>query len=105
MANIECGDFMRSFQIGKNMYEISFCFSDDKYSKEHMIGYKDKFKQEKPYWIGVCDVINGCEFSSAEELLKAKVFGGKSMLDRWDEIIFLDVNGITAAMWNKRFHL
>ena len=105
MANVEYSDFMRSFDMGKNMYEISFYFSDDKYSKEHMIGYQTKYEQEKPYWIGVCDIINGCEFSSAEELLTAKVFDGKSMLDRWDEIIFFDINGITADMWNERSHL
>ena len=54
---------------------------------------------EKPYWIGYCDVQGGCEFESAEELLSAEVFNGKSIKERWDHVVFCNVGGISIDDW------
>ena len=42
---------------------------------------------DKPYWIGTgCDIEDGGEFLTAEELLHAKVYGGRSIHEAWDKV-------------------
>lgn len=56
---------------------LHFYFNDDPEQKEHMIGCIRKY--DKPYWIGYCDIPDGCEFYTAVEMTEAKVFNGKSI--------------------------
>lgn len=94
-------DYNRFFEIFVSKAEIadetSFYFTDDENEEEHMIGFIAKY--EKPYWIGGCDVKDGCDFSTADELFHAKVFDGRSIYDRWDKIVFVNFGGIDVNDW------
>lgn len=77
--------------------ETAFYFSDDPEELEHFIGYLPQY--EKPYWIGLCDIENGCDFLTAEELFNAKVFDGKSLKDRWEDVILFQIGGVDIEVW------
>ena len=82
--------------------ETAFYFSDDPEEIEHFIGYIPKYKDKvykKPYWIGKCDIENGCEFETADELFCAKVFDGESIRDRWDQVVLFQIGGIETDFW------
>ena len=81
--------------------ETAFIFSDDPEETEHFIGYLPQY--EKPYWIGLCDIENGCAFLTAEELFHAKVFGGKSLQDRWEDIDIFQIGGIDIEVWMELY--
>lgn len=57
---------------------------------------------EKPYWIGGCEG-QDAQFSSAEELMNAPVFGGKSLRERWDDILWLSLMSIPPDEWMSLF--
>ena len=65
---------------GQYMYENNFYIDGiDKYD-DCWIGFNDQF--EKPYWFGITpDGNNAYEYNTADEILNAKVFDGKSMYE------------------------
>lgn len=77
--------------------ETSFYFDDDLTREEHMLGCIRDF--DKPYWVGYCDVPDGCEFYSALEMLTAKIYDGESIKNRWDHLVFINIGGIAADDW------
>lgn len=78
--------------------ETMFYFQTDPAEEEHYIGYISKY--EKPYWIGCCDILGGCEFRTAREMFEAKVFNNQSMKDRWNEIVIVSIAGINVDEWD-----
>ncbi|MBQ0092314.1 MAG: hypothetical protein KBS45_03180 [Clostridiales bacterium] len=82
-----------------NIDETAFYFKGDPKKTEHYIGYSPEF--DFPYWIGLCDVPDGCEFKTAEELFEAPVFDGKSIKERWEEIEIFQISGIAIEEWHK----
>ncbi|MGN0612362.1 MAG: hypothetical protein ACI4JB_00540 [Porcipelethomonas sp.] len=68
-------ELIRLFCIGDGIDETVFYFDDDPDKTEHYIGYLPQY--DKPYWAGYCDIENGCEFSTAEELFGAKIYDGR----------------------------
>ena len=52
-----------------------------------------------PYWVGYCDIENGCEFETAEELFQAKIFDGYSIQERWEHLVLANVGGFWAKDW------
>ncbi len=75
-----------------------FYFDDEPEDNQfHYLGCLRNY--DKPYWIGYCDILNGCEFSTATEMLNSKVFGGKSIKDRWKHLIFEEIGGIGLNDW------
>lgn len=77
--------------------ETSFYFDDDPNEEDHMLGCIRDY--DKPYWIGYCDVPDGCDFYTASELLTAKIFDGKSIKDRWGHLVFVAIGGIGLSDW------
>ena len=77
-----------------NVEETNFYFDDDPDETDHMIGYVGGY--EKPYWAGVCDIPDGCEFMTAEELLTAKIYSGRSIKDRWEHLVLCNIGGLPA---------
>jgi len=84
--------------------EFGFRFASDPISpkqpgfcRERMIGWSKEWA--RPFWIGGCDIDGGADFPSAEELINAPVFSGRSMKDRWNEVIWLELNGIDPHEW------
>ena len=89
--------FYRQLEAGLNIDETCFYFSDDETERERYVGYLPQY--EKPYWIGYCDVEDGCEFKSACELVNAPVFDGRSLKERWSEAVIISVEGIPFEQW------
>lgn len=81
--------------------ETAFYFSDDPKEEVHYIGYLPQY--EEPYWVGYCDIENGCEFLTAEELFTAKIFNGKSIKDRWENVVLSEICGLDIEDWMKRY--
>ena len=88
--------------------ESAFRFASDPispkqpgYVNERMIGWVGKW--EKPYWIGGCDDDQGAQFDTAEELLNASVFGGRSLGERWDEVVWLSFMTISPREWMEMY--
>ena len=88
-------NMVRLFQIGGEFIdETEFFFADDPEETDHTIGFLPEY--DKPYWCGHCDVQNGCEFSTAEELFDARIFDGKSIKERWDTFVLTNIGGLSA---------
>ena len=81
----------------RNIDETSFYFKTDPNEVEHYIGYLPQF--ELPYWVGYCDIEDGWECKTAKELFEAPIFDGKSIKDRWDEIVLIQIGGISFDDW------
>ena len=93
------------------MDEICFYFKNDENETEHFIGYLPKYKNglrtiknDKPYWAGLCDIPNGCKFSTARELVDAKIYHGNSLCEIWDEIVICSIAGISVEDWMANFN-
>ena len=91
--------FFRQLTAGRNIDETCFTFRDDPDERERYLGYIPNY--EDPYWIGLCDVEDGCDFKTAEELVNAPVFDGKSLRDRWSSVIIHSIAGLSFEEWLK----
>lgn len=78
-------------------------FKTDLNQNNHYIGYLPEY--DKPYWAGYCDIPNGFEFKTAEELFLAKIYDGKSIKDRWNEIAFIQIFGMDIDEWADAFKI
>lgn len=63
--------------------------------------HQHRCKWFKPYWAGYCDIEDGCEFKTAKELFEAKIYDKRSIKDRWDELVLINIGGISADDWEK----
>lgn len=93
--------FYRQLCAGKWIDETCFYFRDDKEETERYLGYLPQY--EKPYWIGCCDIDGGCEFKTAEELVNAPVFDGRSLKERWDSVVICHIEGLGLDDWMGSF--
>ncbi len=96
-------DFPRFLKLfkehGAAMNETAFYFQTDAEENVHYIGFIARY--EKPYWIGYCDVPDGCEFETAEALFEAEVFDGRSLKERWAEVIIDRINCVSVESWTE----
>ena len=94
----DCERFFKVFKnSGAKADETLFCFKTDTAQAEHYIGFHPQF--DKPYWAGYCDINGGCNFKTAEDLFNAKIYGGKSIKERWNEIELLEISGVDIQEW------
>jgi len=77
--------------------ETCFYFTDDTAKTERFLGYIKT--SEKPYWVGYCDIPDGADYMTAEELVNAKIYNGKSLIEMWDKIRFISINGLPFDQW------
>lgn len=42
----------------------------------------------------LCDIEGGREFATAKEMFEAPVFDGKTIKERWDEVVVFQIGGI-----------
>ena len=99
MDTLDYDFFYKQLKAGISIDETCFCFSDDPEKSEHCIGFLPQY--ETPYWIGDCDIPNGCEYKTVEELVDAKIFDGKSLKERWTSVRILSIFGICLDDWLK----
>jgi len=96
--------FLKIFEEGNQIDETVFFFADDEKETEHYLGYLQSGPiPGKPYWAGYCDYPDGFECATAEELLNAPIFDGKSIFDRWDNVRVCRIGGIPIDLWLKRY--
>ena len=77
-----------------NINESSFYFDDDPEETDREFGHMNGV-----YWVGYCDIPDGCDFASAEEMLNAKIYDGRSIKDRWEHVIVCNIGGISVENW------
>lgn len=99
-------DFDKFFEFvkksGTSVDETVFYFITDKNEEDHYIGFIPQY--DEPYWAGYCDIPGGCSFKTAEELFNAKIYDGKSIKDRWNEIVIYQIGGISAESWPEIYN-
>lgn len=78
------------------MNETTFYFDDDD-EDIHYFGCLKGY--ENPYWVGYCDIPDGCDFLTARELFEAKIFDHRSIKDRWEHLVFVNIGAIPAQEW------
>ena len=66
MTTIDFDFFLSELKKGEIMDETYFYFVDETDKPEHYIGCLSQY--DKPYWVGLCDIPDGTEFLTAEEL-------------------------------------
>ena len=97
--------------------ETCFMFLDDQDRSECIIGYapmlpslwnqwtndpksREPKPNPRPYWVGTgCDVHNGADFTTAEELLNAPIYGGRSIADAWEQVCVFNIGGVPLDIW------
>lgn len=99
METLDYDFFFLHLKAGASIDVTCFYFSDDPKEDEHYIGFQAEY--EKPYWVDFCDVSDGCEFGTAEELVEAKIFNGKSLKERWPFVRFVNIEGMDLDEWMK----
>lgn len=77
MGNLDYDFFLKQLTIGVSINETCFYITDDPSESEHFLGFLPQY--EKPYCVGYCDIPDGTDFYSAEELINARIFEGKSL--------------------------
>ena len=92
--------FLHQFETKKEaLDETAFYFKTDPQKTDHYIGYIEIAGTDTPFWTGLCDIEDGCEFSSARELLEAPIYDGRSIKDRWSEVCIYQLGGLTPSDW------
>lgn len=96
---ISYDELLELFKIGYMVDETMFIFKSDPHEGEHYLGYIAEYPE--PYWAGYCDIEDGCEFKTAEELFNAPIYDGKSIKERWDDIEIINIGGIYIDDWYR----
>ncbi len=97
MDTLDYNYFFKQLKEGISIDETCFYFVDDPEESEHYLGFLPEY--EKPYWVGYCDTPDGCEYDTAEELVEAKIFNGKSLKERWDNVRIISIWGLCLEDW------
>ena len=99
MDTLDFNYFFKRLSEGRFIDETQFYFLDDPLQADRFLGYLSEF--DYPYWIGDCDIEDGCEFKTAEELVNVPVYDGKSLAERWDMVRIMNIEGICLEDWLK----
>lgn len=92
MNTLDFDNFLLALKKGEIIDETCFYFTDEEGTPEHYLGCLLQY--EKPYWVGLCDIPDGTEFLTAEELVNAKIYNGKSLIERWDDVRIVCMGGM-----------
>jgi hypothetical protein len=88
---------LQEFKAGKNIDETCFSFESDPITEFRYIGYSEN--DPLPYWAGLCDLPDGRRFQTADELFEAKIYDGKSLKERWDEVTIYSIYSFPLDDW------
>ena len=90
--------FRQKLIAGDHVYKNHFYIEDNDKYDDCRIGFNDDY--DKPYWFGLTpDGNNAYKFKTADEILSAKVFDGKSLKDLWSRVYFYSLNGMDPKDW------
>lgn len=93
---IPYGIFREKLNKRENIYENNFEIVDNNKFDDCWIGYSENFNE---YWFGLPDGNNDYDYKTAEEILNAPVFNGKSMHELWNKVRFYSINGLGTEDW------
>lgn len=97
METLDFNWFFKQLSKGKNIDETQFYFVDDPKETDRYLGFFPQY--DFPYWVGYCDIENGTEFKTAEELVNAPIYDGRSLKERWDKVCIVSIEGIALHDW------
>lgn len=97
MRSITYDELLELFKKGDMVDETMFQFVTE--TCEHYLGFLPEY--DEPYWAGYCDIEDGFTCKTAEELFNAPIYHGKSLKDRWNEIVIVNIGGIYIDDWYK----
>lgn len=107
--NMDYDLFLRCLkECADRMDETEILFLDDEERGECIMGYipyiminnREKKWFDNPYWIGTgCDVRDGADFLTAEEMLETRVYGGRSIKEAWNNVCVLCLGMIPIEDW------
>ena len=97
VSTLQIDYLIQEFKAGMNVDETSFSFEKDNQDLLRYIGYSEN--DPLPYWAGLCDLPNGRRFQTADELFEAKIYDGKSLKERWDEVTIYSINSLPLDDW------
>ena len=102
MARLDYEFFLNLLKTnGSWLDETHFYFADDPEKTERWLGCIPS--REKPYWVGDCDNPGGTEYLTAEELIEAPVFDGKSLKERWTQVRIDSTMGVSLKDWQELY--
>ena len=88
MDTLEFDRFFPQFRAG-NADDTCFYFASDPTQTWHYIGVFPNCA--RPFWAGLCDIAGGSDFDTAEELIDAPIYDGRSLRSRWDEVRIVSI--------------
>ena len=100
MNTIDTLDFVWFYrQLVKGVFvdETQFYFADDPKETERFLGYLPQY--DMPYWVGYCDIKDGTEFKTADELVNAPIYDGQSLKERWNMVRIISIEGLSLSDW------
>lgn len=97
VSSLHIDYLIQEFKAGMNVDETSFSFEKDNQDFIRYIGYSEN--DPLPYWAGLCDLPDGRRFQTADELFEAKIYDGKSLKERWDEVTIYSINSLPLDDW------
>lgn len=97
VSSLHIDYLIQEFKAGMNVDETSFSFEKDNQDFIRYIGYSEN--DPLPYWAGLCDLPDGRRFRTADELFEAKIYDGKSLKERWDEVTIYSINSFPLDDW------
>ena len=107
--NMDYDLFLRCLtECADSIDETEILFLDDEARGDCIMGFvpyimlngREKKRFDRPYWIGTgCDIENGADFPTAEEMLQAKAYGGRSIKDAWDNVCVLHLGMVPLDIW------
>lgn len=97
VSSLHIDYLIQEFKAGMNVDETSFSFEKDNQDFIRYIGYSEN--DPLPYWVGLCDLPDGKRFPTADELFEAKIYDGKSLKERWDEVTIYSINSLPLDDW------
>lgn len=97
MDRLDYDYFFRLLKNGKYINETCFYFADEPEEEERYLGYIEG--HEQPYWVGLCDIPDGCSFATAEQLIQAPIYHGRSLKARWDAVRIVEIEALSLDEW------
>ena len=97
VSSLQIDYLIQEFKAGMNVDETSFSFEKDNQDFIRYIGYSEN--EPLPYWAGLCDLPDGRRFRTADELFEARIYDGKSLKERWDEVTIYSINSLPLDDW------
>ncbi|HFU4202989.1 TPA: hypothetical protein ACGO8F_000561 [Streptococcus suis] len=89
--------FLQEFEAGMMPGEINFSFETDDVDVLRSFGYSKE--AEQPYWIRENKHMDERSFTSSAPLFSSLLFDGKSLRERWNEVVIYSIAGQSLNDW------